>query len=113
MRKLIEAIPGAQREVSLDGKRVDVLFRYAEEHAWIATVTGIASNVGDCVAIEVEVSDPAKTAPSNVEKNTAAGVRHTLIAVLPGARERTSDALAHLTPHAIVLNVFDLLRRTS
>jgi hypothetical protein len=96
----------------LAGKRVDVLFRYAEEHAWIATVTGIAPNIGDCVAIEVEVSDPAKTAPSN-EKNTAAGVRLTLIAVLPGARDRTSDALAHLTPHAIVLNVFDLLRRES
>lgn len=113
VRKLIEAIPGAEREVSLVGKRVDILFTYTHEHAWIATITGIALNTGDHVAIEVEVSDPTKTAPSNVEKNTAAGVRLTLIAVLPGARERTSDALAQLAHHAIVINVFDLLRRES
>lgn len=110
VRKLIEAIPGAEREVSLAGKRVDVLFTYTDEHAWIATITGIALNTGEHVAIEVEVSDPAKTARVNVEKNAAAGVRITLIAVLPGARERTSDALAPLAHHAIVVNVFDLLQ---
>ena len=113
VRKLIETIPGAAREVSLGGKRVDVLFTYTDEYAWIATITGIALNTGDHVAIEVEVSDPAKTAPVNVEKNAAAGVRLTLIAVLPEARERTSDALAQLAHHAIVINVFDLLRRES
>lgn len=118
VRKLIEAIPGAEREVSLAGKRVDVLFTYTNEHAWIATISPtIALNTGDHVAIEVEVSDPAKTAPCNVEKNTAAGVRLTLIAVLPGAHERTSDALAQLAPKLratpIVVNVFDLLRRES
>jgi RecA/RadA recombinase len=113
VRKLIETIPGAAREVSLAGKRVDLLFTYTDEHAWIGTITGIALNTGDHVAIEVEVSDPAKTAPVNVEKNAAAGVRLTLIAVLPGARERTSAALAPLAHHAIVINVFDLLRRES
>src|SRR5688572_12369277 len=58
----------------------------------------IALNTGDHVAIEVEVSDPAKTAPSNAEKNAAAGVRLTLISVLPGPHERTSEALTHLAP---------------
>jgi RecA/RadA recombinase len=113
VRKLIETIPGAQREVSLAGKRVDILFTYTDRHVWLATLDPtIALNTGDHVAIEVEVSDPAKTALSNAEKNAAAGVRLTLIAVLPGARERTSDALAQLAPehHVIVVNVFDLLK---
>jgi hypothetical protein len=114
VRKLIEAIPGAAREVPLGGKRVDVLFTYTDAHAWLATINPtIALNTGEHVAIEVEVSDPAKTAPINAEKNAAAGVRLTLIAVLPGARERTSAALAQLAPElratTIVVNVFDLL----
>lgn len=113
VRRLLHVLPGAQRELSLNGKRVDLLFTYTDEHAWISAITGIALNSGDHVAIEVEISQPEKTAPSNIEKNAAAGVRLTLIAVLPGARERTSDALAHLAHHAIVINVFDLLRRES
>jgi hypothetical protein len=114
VRKLIETIPGAEREVSLAGKRIDVIFTYTDRHAWLTTINPtIALNTGDHVAIEVEVSDPTKTAPINVVKNAAAGVRLTLIAVLPGARERTSAALAPLAHHAIVINVFDLLRRES
>jgi hypothetical protein len=113
VRKLIECIPGAQREVSLGGKRVDILFTYTDEHAWLATIDpAIALNIGEHVAIEVEVSDPTKTAPSNVEKNAAAGVRRTIIAVLPGERERTNASLAQrveLLATSIVVNVFDLL----
>jgi len=106
VRKLIENIPGAQREVSLDGKRVDVLFTATSEHAWLRNALGIALNTGDHIAIEVEVSDPTKTAPSNLAKNRAAGVTHTIIAVLPADVERTRAAL----PGTIVVNIFDLLR---
>ncbi|HEX6640982.1 MAG TPA: hypothetical protein VF215_07700, partial [Thermoanaerobaculia bacterium] len=35
VRTLIEAIPGAAREASLAGKRVDILFSYTDAHAWI------------------------------------------------------------------------------
>lgn len=107
VRKLIERITGAQREVSLNGKRVDILFAYTAAHAGIATASKIAPNAGDPVAIEVEVSDPAKTAPSNIEKNRAAGVRHTIVAVLPQQLERTRAALAGAT----VVNIFDLVER--
>lgn len=107
VRKLLEAIPGASREVALNGKRVDVLFVYGSEHAWVASIAGIAPNAGDHVAIEVEVSDPTKTARSNIEKNRAAGVALTLIAVLPQEVDRTRAALAGAT----VVNVFDLLER--
>jgi len=106
VRKLLDAIPGAQREVSLAGKRVDVLFTYTDEHAWIARAAKIALNTGDHVAIEVEVSDPAKTGASNIAKNLAAGVTHTILAVLPQQRERTHATLAG----ALVVNVFDLLK---
>lgn len=108
-RQLIEYIPGAAREVSLGGKRVDVLVTYTDEHAWIAAVAGIAPNDGEHVAIEVEVSQPQKTAPSNIEKNRAAGVAFTITAVLPSEVGRTRAAL----PDAIVVNIFDLLRGSS
>jgi hypothetical protein len=106
VRKLLERIAGAQREVSLGGKRVDVLFTYTTEHAWIASIAGIALNSGDPVAIEVEVSDPTKTAPVNLTKNHAAGVALTIIAVLPNEVERSRASLRDAT----VVNVFDLLR---
>lgn len=105
LRKLINAIPNAEREVSLNGKRVDLLFTCTDEHAWIMTVTNIALNTGDHIAIEVEVSDPTKTAPSNISKNAAAGVTHTIIAVLPNDLARTRATLAD----AVVVNVLDLL----
>ena len=105
VRKLIEAIPDAAREVSLGGKRVDLLFTYTDDHAWISDITGIALNIGDHIAIEVEVSDPVKTAPVNITMNVAAGVCYTIIAVLPTEVERTRAALAG----AIVVNIFDLL----
>ncbi len=108
VRKLLEAIPGAQREVPLGGKRVDVLFTYTPAHAWVSDATGVSLNTGDHVAIEVEMSDPAKTAPSNIAKNRAAGVRFTIVAVLPNVVERTGTVLVD----AIVVNVFDLLRGT-
>lgn len=116
VRKLLERITGAAREVSLHGKRVDILFTYSDEHEWLSTIDPLlALNNGDHIAIEVEVSDPVKTAPINVEKNAAAGVHLTLIAVLPGQRERTSEALraqltAELLATTTVVNVFDLLQ---
>jgi hypothetical protein len=116
VRKLLEHINGAQREVSLAGKRVDILFTYTNEHEWLSTIDPlIALNTGDHVAIEVEVSDPTKTAPSNIEKNAAAGVRLTIVAVLPTQVEHTSEALrtqltAELLATTTVVNVFDLLK---
>lgn len=109
VRKLIEHIPSAAREVSLGGKRVDVLVTYTDEHAWITAVAGIAPKDGDHIGIEVEVSQPEKTAPSNIEKNRAAGVAFTIIAVLPAEVNRTRTALRD----AIVVNIFDLLRGAS
>jgi hypothetical protein len=116
VRKLLERTNGSQREVSLGGKRVDILFTYTEEHEWLSTIDPlIALNTGDHVAIEVEVSDPTKTAPSNIEKNAAAGVRLTIVAVLPTQVEHTSEALrtqltAELLATTTVVNVFHLIK---
>lgn len=107
VRKLLETIPGAQREVSLDGKRVDVLVTYTSEHAWMTSVTGIAFRDSDHVGIEVELSDPTKR--SNIEKNRIAGVTHTIVAVLPQQLARARAAVRDAT----VLNIFDLLRGPS
>jgi hypothetical protein len=106
---------GAEREVSLNGKRVDILFTHTNEHYWLSTIDPLIALInGDHIAIEVEVSDPAKTAPSNIEKNAAAGVCLTIVAVLPAHVEYTSEALrAQLSPELLttttVVNVFDLL----
>ena len=71
-------------------------------------------HAGDLVALEVETSDPEKTAPNNITKNYDAGITLTLILALPklvAATRKHLDTLIPVETHAsfIVLNVLDLL----
>jgi hypothetical protein len=65
------------------------------------------------LAIEVEVSDPAKTAPVNVRRNHQNGITLTIVAVLPKAFDATRRALsAKLLPGDgpwIIVDALELL----
>lgn len=75
--------------------------------------SGISLHNGDLIALEVETSDPTKTAPNNSLKNIEAGISLTLIAVLPKHLSPTRRALAALSPsvqdHTLLVDVLELL----
>lgn len=66
------------------------------------------------LAIEVEVSDPPKTAPANVRRNHENGIALTIIAVLPKVLDATKRALNAKLSRAdgpwIVVDVLQLLQ---
>jgi hypothetical protein len=99
-----------EREL-LDGavKCIDVAFRFdPATHAWLPpfnaahaiTIGGDEPHVapGALIGIEIEVSDPVKTAPSNAVKDLAANVDLVWIATLPDDREKTLRALRDHLP---------------
>lgn len=106
------------------GKSVDVLLRVSAEHERLLQV--IASNahylcpnhhdlaVGDLASIEVEVSDPSKTAPPNAIANSEHGITTTIIAVMPKALDATrkhllKDLPSEVLPRVIVIDALQLL----
>lgn len=114
--RIARAIPHAQLELSLNGKSIDVVIAYDESaHAKIVKTIApsIALNEGDLLAIEVEVSSPAKTLASNVQKNTTVGIAHNIIAVLPNtlasAKKIVKTLDTTLSEHVTVINALDLL----
>jgi hypothetical protein len=92
-------------EAMVGTKSVDVLLTYrADKHAALGmalnTLASPPVNLteGQVLAIEVEISSPEKTIPSNVTKN--AGISLTIIAAMPKALPVAKRALAKL-PHGL------------
>jgi hypothetical protein len=102
VRHLAALIPKATIDTRVGTKAIDILIPFnAARHERLASFLSITPAEGDLIAIEVEVSSPEKTARSNVEKNAAAGVAHTIIA--------TTTPLRHKPKGAILIDVFELL----
>ncbi|HTO77656.1 MAG TPA: hypothetical protein VMQ61_16400, partial [Thermoanaerobaculia bacterium] len=116
--------PHALAEFNLDGKSVDLLtpnttalrecLRRATDNP--TAIDGFLKGAAESsrLAIEVEVSDPLTTAPKNVVRNHEAGITRTVIAVLPGALEKTRAKLPSLLPaslrdQALIVDVLRLL----
>jgi hypothetical protein len=111
--RLARAISHCAIEYTVREKRIDLVLTYRNEHhAYLKVlISGIAE--GESIAIEIEVTDPAKTAPVNAKKNTDAGMSRTIIATLPKERDATLIALNTL-PKAVrerttLTDVFTLL----
>lgn len=103
VQELSLLLQGSQAEAMVGDKSVDILLTYDEtKHAalWIALNTlanpPIALTDGHILAIEVEISSPDKTIPSNAAKNHAAGIPRTIIAVMPKSLPVAKQAIAKL-----------------
>jgi hypothetical protein len=119
------ALPGSTVEAMVGRKQVDLLVALdTRRHgrlleAIMAGSPTIGSpcpplETGALVAIEVETSDPTKTAPSNIAKNSASGLALTITAVLPSEVKALRTELATSVPSElqsryIVVNCLDLL----
>lgn len=102
VRTLAKRITGARIDARAGTKACDLLIPYNRaHHASLAATIGITPAEGALIAIEVEVSDPERTAPRNMSRNTDAGIAHTVIA--------TMTPLRRTPPGAVVVDVFDLL----
>lgn len=102
VRSLAKCISGARIDALAGSKACDILIPYnAANHQHLAAALGIAPRDGEHVAIEVEVSDPDRTVPRNIARNTGAGIAHTIIATMTPLRKKI--------PGAIVVDVFALL----
>jgi len=112
--RLAARIPRAQLETTIGTKSIDILIPYNnDDHEHLVREHATALNNGDLVAIEIEASDPKKTIPNNVEKNTAAGITLTIIAVLPRTLHAAQQVVHSLPPdlrqRAIVADALKLL----
>lgn len=102
VRTLAARITNARIEARAGTKACDVLIPYNEDtHGTIAKLLGITPIEGGIIAIEVEVSDPQRSAPRNIARNDDAGIAHTIIA--------TMTPLRRTPPGAIVVDIFALL----
>lgn len=99
VRQLAARIKSARMDARVGDKACDILISYNAEHQRLARFCKISPADGDLIAIEVEVSDPGRTAPNNIARNKQAGVAHTIVATL---------APLHCKG-VIVVDVFDLL----
>lgn len=117
---LAHCIPGSKIEATVGvggkgGKSVDILVRITDAHERLLNV--IASNttplaaghrgvaLGDLVGIEVEVSDPNKTATPNAVQNHEHGINTTIIAVMPKALDATRKHLLNDLPGDVLSRV--------
>lgn len=102
VRTLAARIPGARIDALVGTKACDLLIPYQTgHHERLATILGITPGEGALIAIEVEVSDPHRTAPSNIARNKDAGIAHTIIATMTPWRR--------IPPGVVVMDVFALL----
>ncbi|MDQ6891128.1 MAG: DUF853 family protein [Acidobacteriota bacterium] len=125
VQELHRHLPGSTIEAQVGTKSVDLLVRLTpEHHPLLTSITTHAQPIattndhqlasGDLLAIEVEVSDPLTTGTANVQKNHAAGITTTLLAVLPKhVTTTTAGVTKSLTPslqrHALVIDALRLL----
>jgi len=128
VQEFAAALPKSTIECMVGTKSVDLLIAYNTKdhgrlrdyltaHRVIAkriAPNDIALNDGGLIAIEVEVSDPLKTAPANVERNHEAGIALTIVAVLPKTLATTITGLkarvpADLHEHFLVVDALGLL----
>jgi hypothetical protein len=123
IQRLHQLLPGSSIEVDLDGKAPDLLLRFdavqhqefllalnEHGHAMNGNTPTIPHN--NLAAIEVEVSDYAKTVPNNLVKDRAAGLQHILFAVMPKDEQRVITHLISLEQDLdgiIVINALRLL----
>jgi hypothetical protein len=119
--RLFHLLPGSTVEAMVGTKSVDLLLplNTNRDQALLEFLRpvlppNVTLTEGMLLAIEVESSDPVKTAPNNVQKNHEAGITLTLIAVLPKFVTTTRTHLAKSIPAAlqssfIVTNVLSLL----
>jgi Helicase HerA, central domain len=122
--ELAALVPKSTVEALVGTKSCDLVIAYnAAIHAALAeflaanSQEAIPLNDSDVVAIEVEVSSPDRTIPSNIEKNCEAGIPETIVAVLPKnlavARrtiDRLPDGLRRTVALVDVLRLLDHLR---
>jgi hypothetical protein len=91
VQELAQLLEGAKAEATVGTKSVDLLLTYDEtKHAALVIALNTATPTvklaeGQLVGIEVEISSPDKTIPSNAIKNHTAGIPLTIIAVMPKA----------------------------
>lgn len=108
VRKISEQLPGSEIEYDIGGKRVDIFTLRTESLQpfldRVATLTERQIPSSMAIAIEVETSDPTKTAATNIRKNTAAGLT-TITAVLP----KHVELLRRKLPHGIIVDALALL----
>jgi len=115
VRSIAELIPKSQVEMAIAGKNADIIILYDSSiHQPLAEALskqspGCTFQDGQTIAIEIEVSDPAKTAKNNITKNAEAGITTTIIAVLPKEVDRIK---AMLSPIIVIdaLQLFDFLQ---
>lgn len=114
--ELFRALPASTVEGLVGTKSVDLLVALnAERDAKLLESlrphlpAGIAFNTGSLIAIEVEVSDPARTGANNALKNHESGITLTVIAVLPKDEKAARNALKDHTT-CVVVNVLNLLQ---
>lgn len=102
VRALANRISGARIDARAGTKACDVLVPYNKDnHDKIAKLLGITPANGSLIAIEVEVSDPTRTATRNITRNDDAGIARTIIATMTPLRRKVAGA--------IVIDVFALL----
>ena len=124
--RIAREITGSHVEFTLRDKRIDLVFALREEHRDLLNATIKASTTFTTeplefaehasIAIEVEVTDPVKTAPVNAVKNADVHIELTIIATLPNDKEKTIAAIEQLTQeirkHTILIDALTLLRLT-
>jgi len=102
VRSLAKRITGARIDARAGTKACDLLIPYnAATHQQLATLIGITPRDGEHIAIEVEVSDPDRTATRNISRNTEAGIAHTIIATMTPLRRKILGV--------VVMDVFALM----
>jgi hypothetical protein len=113
--KTAEHITGTTIETALGQKSIDLVFRLTPDHdrllAWLSSNAHylsmeratIAHN--DLVAIEVEVSDPSKTAPRNVAGDLDAGAALVIVATMPKIVDLAKRALLTDVPTTLLARV--------
>jgi len=99
VRELAKRIKNVRIDATVGRKACDLLFPFTDVHANVAVFCNITPAQGELVAIEVEVSDPRRTAPNNIARNAEAGVPHTIIATMTPLHCKG----------AVVVDVFELL----
>jgi len=124
--RIARGITHSHIEFTLRDKRIDLVFALREEHRDLlnATIQASATFTNEplelpehaSIAIEVEATDPVKTAPVNAVKNAAVHIELTIIATLPNDLEKTIAAIHKLAPEirarTILIDALALLRLT-
>jgi energy-coupling factor transporter ATP-binding protein EcfA2 len=96
VKRISEQIPDAQVEYTIGEKRVDIFALNTTalqpflDH--ITTLLGRPLSISTGIAVEIETSEPRKTAQNNIDKNKTAGLT-TITAVLPKDLDATRRRL--------------------